>query len=516
MSMAAAPAHLVEIFRTAWTEPSRAGLPALEDEDRRYTYAGLHDAVGRRAGWLRAQGVREGDRIAIAMERGADLAVCILGAMAAGACPCPLEPKLGAEEAQRRTRVAGLQWIVFDGANAADAECAGIAPERRLPFAADPGTAAYWTQRLTPDSDGFLLFTSGSSGKPKGVLQNHRGMLANTRGIIRHTGLGAADRLLHVMPLHHTNGVNNQLLAPLAAGSSVVLASRFKAEQMPGLLARHQPTIVTGVPTMYSRMLALDFPRETLASLRMLRCGSAPITAELHRRIEEKFGLPLVISYGLSEATCTSTMNPPGRRKLGSVGTVLDGQSVFLRAADGSTISTPDTDGEICIAGPTLMTGYLIDDGDGRPQAAGDALRTGDLGRFDDEGYLFITGRLKDVIIRGGENLSPNLIEEAIATVPGVAACCVVGKAHADLGEVPVAVIVRQPGPEGSMLAAEAVRRAVESALSRIHQPAETYFVDALPENGTGKVDRKALRQSVAGWAPDAHMERPAIARSSV
>jgi malonyl-CoA/methylmalonyl-CoA synthetase len=497
-----APRHLIEIFRKAWLDPARSGSPALEDEHRRYTYAELHDAVGRCAGWLRARGVRDGHRVAIAMDRSADLAICILGAMAAGACPCPLEPKLGPEETQRRTRVAALQWIVTDAANADDAGASGIAGESHLAF--DPASQAqpYWSRELAGDSDSFLLFTSGSSGKPKGVLQNHRGMLVNTLGVIRHTGLGPADKLLHIMPLHHTNGVNNQLLAPFAAGSSVVLASRFKAEHMPELMARYRPTIVTGVPTMFARMLPLEFPGESLAALRMLRCGSAPITEELHRRIEQKFGLPLVVSYGLSEATCTSTMNPPGKRKIGSVGTPLAGQSVFLRGADGETISGPDTDGEICISGPSLMTGYLIDGGDGRPDAPGETLRTGDLGRFDSEGYLFITGRLKDVIIRGGENLSPNLIEEAIAAVPGVAACCVVGKAHADLGEVPVAVVVRQQGPQGSALDHGTIQRAVGSRLSRIHQPAETVFVESLPENATGKIDRKKVGALVAGSAP--------------
>ncbi|NPC59099.1 class I adenylate-forming enzyme family protein [Caenimonas soli] len=493
-----APRHVIAVFRNSWVYPARAATLALEDERRRYTYAELHDAVGRSAGWLRAVGVREGDRIAIAMDRSADLAICILGAMAAGACPCPLEPKLGAEEAQRRTRVAGLQWVLADAANSAEGSASGIPQEHRLAFEPDPQVPPYWTQQLSPESDGFLLFTSGSSGKPKGVLQNHRGMLANTLGVIRHTGLGPADRLLHIMPLHHTNGVNNQLLAPLAAGSSVALASRFRAEHMPELMARYRPTIVTGVPTMFARMLPLDFPRESLASLRMLRCGSAPITEELHRRIEEKFGLPLVVSYGLSEATCTSTMNPPARRKVGSVGTPLEGQSVFLRSADGKPVSRPDTDGEICIGGATLVTGYLIDGSDGVPDSPGQTLRTGDLGRFDSEGYLFITGRLKDVIIRGGENLSPNLIEEAIAAVPGVAACCVVGKAHADLGEVPVAVVVRQQGAQGLKLDRETIQRAVGSSLSRIHQPAETYFVESLPENATGKIDRKKVRENVA------------------
>jgi malonyl-CoA/methylmalonyl-CoA synthetase len=500
----AAPRQLIEIFASHWVDPERAATPALEDEHHRYTYGELHDAVGRCAGWLRAMGVHEGHRVAIAMDRSADLAICILGAMAAGACPCPIEPNLGTEEARRRARVAHLQWIVTDSTTAAEAGASGISAQRHLAFASGPQAHSHWASDIDPGSDSFLLFTSGSSGKPKGVLQNHRGMLANALGVIRHTGLGPTDRLLHIMPLHHTNGVNNQLLAPLAAGSSVVLASRFKAEHVPDLMARHKPTIVTGVPTMFARMLPLDFPPEALESLRMLRCGSAPITAELQRRIEDKFGLPLVVSYGLSEATCTSTMNPPQRRKMGSVGTPLEGQTVFLRGADGRAVSMPDTEGEICIGGPSLMTGYLVDSGDGHPDSPGDMLRTGDLGRFDDEGYLFITGRLKDVIIRGGENLSPNLIEEAIAAVPGVAACCVVGKAHEDLGEVPVAVVVRQRGESGDALDHGVIQRAVNVRLSRIHQPAETCFVDALPENATGKVDRKRVAGMVARLVPTA------------
>jgi malonyl-CoA/methylmalonyl-CoA synthetase len=502
----ATPGHLVEVFSQAWVDPARAATLALVDERRRYTYAELHDAVGRCAGWLRAAGVREGDRVAIAMARSADLAICILGTMAAGACPCPLEPKLGTEEAQRRARVAGLRWIVVDATNSAEGSTSGIAPERRLLFEPDPNVPPYWTTRLLPESDGFLLFTSGSSGKPKGVLQNHRGMLANALGVMVHTGLGPADRLLHIMPLHHTNGVNNQLLAPLAAGSSVALASRFRAQDMPELMAFYRPTIVTGVPTMFARMLPLDFPRESLSSLRMLRCGSAPITEELHKKIEAKFGLPLVVSYGLSEATCTSTMNPRASRKLGSVGTPLAGQSLFLRAANGEQISAPDTDGEICIAGPTLMTGYLLDASGGAPDSPGSTLRTGDLGRFDDEGYLFITGRLKDVIIRGGENLSPNLIEEAIAAVPGVAACCVVGQAHFELGEVPVAVVVRHQDAQGLTLDSETIAHAVCSRLSRIHQPAKTYFVTSLPENATGKIDRRKVRESLASLESSLHL----------
>lgn len=490
--------NLIAGFRPAWTNPQRAQRPALADETQGYTYAELHEMVGRQAGALRAAGVARGDRVALAMERSVGLAVAVLAVMAAGACPCPLEPKLGPEETQRRARVARFDWVLADAQHRQEPTLATLTPKGLLDLEALPVSEPYWASDVTPQDEGFLLFTSGSSGKPKGVLQNHRGLLANTLGVIAHSALGASDRLLHVMPLHHTNGVNNQLLAPLLAGASVVFAGRFRAENMPELMAQHRPTIVTGVPTMYARMLPLTFEPEALASLRLLRCGSAPITEELHRRIEEKFGLPLVVSYGLSEATCTSTMNPPLQRRIGSVGTVLRGQEVFLRGPGGERITEAGKEGEICIAGPALMTGYLEDGCQGVARAPGETLRTGDLGRFDADGYLYITGRLKDVIIRGGENLSPNLIEEVLATVPGVAGCCVVGRSHADLGEVPVAFVVRQPNGSGRSPDAKDLTAAVLAKLSRIHQPAEYFFVDSLPENTTGKVDRKKLRERVA------------------
>lgn len=488
---------LIDVFHQRWREPAHAELPALLSDEGTLSYGALHERVGALAGALRAAGVQPGQRVALAMERSLDLALLLLATMAAGACPCPLEPKLGREETARRNALAGFDWTVCDAAHDADPTLADVPRERRLQAArlrAEAATAPpAWALALPPLADSFLLFTSGSSGRPKGVLQNHRGMLANALGVAAHTGLGPHDRLLHLMPLHHTNGVNNQLLAPLLAGAAVVLCGRFRADEVPALMARWQPSIVTGVPTMFARLLPLDLPREALASLRILRCGSAPITEELHRRIEAKFGIPLVVSYGLSEATCTSTMNPPRARRVGTVGTVLAGQRVFLRDGDGQIVERAGAEGEICIAGPALMSGYLDDSTPGRPRPPGELLRTGDLGRFDADGYLSVTGRLKDVIIRGGENLSPGLIEEALAAVPGVRACCVVGKADADMGEVPVAFVVRNDDIEGSSLEPEHLRAAVVQRLSRIHQPVEVRFVDALPENAVGKVDRKRL-----------------------
>ena len=293
------------------------------------------------------------------------------------------------------------------------------------------------------------------------------------------------------MPLHHTNGVNNQLIAPFLAGASVVLAERFRAEEIEDQIADYGVTYLTGVPTMYSRVLPHLRGGARLRSLRFLRCGSAPITEGLHEEVEAAFGVPLIVSYGLSEATCTSTMNPVGARRIGTVGTVLHGQRVRIfvtRAPERKPRRSAE--GEIRIAGACLMKGYaggevgVADSQDGW-------LRTGDLGRFDGDRYLSVTGRLKDVIVRGGETLSPRLDRGCPGPPSGHrgmlrrrrTACrsrrssrwrssCGVAALPVDAAELS-ALVGRQ--------------------LSRSHVPAAIRFLEALPVNAVGKVDRRAL-----------------------
>ena len=494
--MTLAEPTLVAAFARAWRQPEWATRAAIVTADATLTYADLHRRVAHIAGGLRAAGVAPGSFVAIAMERSLDQVLTILGVMAAGACPCPLEPRLSAEETARRVAAVGLTWMLRDDANLATAAASGLAASRVLDAATlagaaqAPGASELRIDDISPDAPGLLLFTSGSTGNPKGVLLSHRGLANNARGVLAHTGLTDQDRLLHVMPLHHTNALNNQIFAPLLAGACVALAGRFRADDMPGLLRDFRPTIITGVPTMYARMLELEFDPQSLAGLRFARCGSAPITEALHRRIEAFLGCPLVVSYGLSEATCTSTMNPPEARRIGSVGTVLAGQRVTLRLPDGAE-AAPGGEGEICIEGDSLMLGYLGVDNGG--DAAPALLRTGDLGRFDEAGYLSITGRIKDVIIRGGENISPALIEGVVTGLPFVAACCVVGAADEDLGEVPVVFV--QPKADAKSDASEAavIQAEVLARLGRIYVPREVLWLDRLPENAVGKVDRKAL-----------------------
>nr|WP_315527969.1 class I adenylate-forming enzyme family protein [uncultured Achromobacter sp.] len=501
--MTIAEATLVAACERAWRQPEWSARPAILTADETLTYSALHRRVGQVAGGLRAAGVPRGAFVAVAMERSLAQVLAILGVMAAGACPCPLEPRLSVEETARRVSAVGLGWMLHDVANAATAEACGLPAARLLAAGQIAQGPVDWSGSDVATADpGLLLFTSGSTGNPKGVLLSHLGLANNARGVLAHTGLTPDDRLLHVMPLHHTNALNNQIFTPLLAGASVALAGRFRADDMPGLLRAFRPTIITGVPTMYARMLELAFDPQSLAGLRFARCGSAPITEALHRRIEAFLGCPLVVSYGLSEATCTSTMNPPAARRVGSVGTVLAGQRVTLRLPDGSQ-AAPGGEGEICIEGDSLMLGYLgVGDADG---GAPLLLRTGDLGRFDPQGYLSITGRIKDVIIRGGENISPALVEGVVTGLPGVAACCVVGAPDEDLGEVPVIFVQRGgDGVADDALQGAAIQAEVLARLGRIYVPRDVVWIDRLPENAVGKVDRKALARQVAAQAASA------------
>lgn len=476
-------------WQSIWRTTSIENRIALQDASTQIRYGQLYTLVSQLAGRLRAAGVDEQMRVAINMERGLDAVITLLAVMVAGACPCPLEPGLSQTERTLRLRGGGLTWLLSDD----PARDAGTDDVRVIDPLSLADAQSYWPSNVSPLSPALMLFTSGSTGKPKGVLESHRGVLNNARGVIAMTELTTDDILLHVMPIYHTNGLNNQLFSPLAVGASIYFAPRFSAQAMPQLMATVVPTIITGVPTMYSRMLAYPLPADAVRNLRLARCGSAPITTELHKKIENYLGQPLVISYGLSEATCTSTMNPPAQRKIGSIGKPLSGQDIFLLSANGERITAVHTNGEICIDGNSLMLGYVGVSAPGQLDPQVGSLRTGDIGYADEEGFLYITGRIKDVIIRGGENISPSQIEHVIAMHADVANCCVIGQPDEDLGEVPVAFITSR----NNDINIDEVHALLRTHLARIYQPAAIFVLDALPENAIGKVDRKALAKQL-------------------
>ena len=481
------------ILATARDSAIRA-RPALWTAGRTLDYAALADAIARVSGLLLERGLRRGERVALLAGRTADAVAGVFGIMAAGGAACVVDPRLPPGELRIRLASAGIGWLLTDAAHDAHA---GAAPGlKRMPLGDAAGAAPRTLEDIGRDDDALLIMTSGSTGAPKAVLLTHKNLLSNAYGVVERTGVTPEDRVLHLLPLYHTNGINNLLIVPFCRGASALMLERFQAETFFDEVAALRPTYITAVATHYSRLLAHTPPRGALASLRFLRSGAAPLSAQLHRDVERHFGLPLVHSYGLSEDTCTAAMNPPAARKIGTVGTALAGQRIAVFAPGGESPVGPGSEGEICIAGPSLMKGYVPAGahGDG-PSIRNGWLRTGDLGWLDDEGYLTVSGRLKEIIIRGGENLSPGRIEEAILRDPSVRGCCVVGAPDADLGEVPVAFVV---GYNGSTVQERSIQDRVRAELPRACVPARVIVLDALPEIGIGKIDRAALKRLAA------------------
>ncbi|HSB47884.1 MAG TPA: class I adenylate-forming enzyme family protein [Burkholderiales bacterium] len=487
-------ASVPEAILATARDPAIRARPALWAEGRTLDYSALADAVTRVSGLLLERGLRRGERVALIARRSVDAVAGAFGIMAAGGAVCVVDERLPPAELGVRLRSAEIGWLLAD---ATHRELAGAAAELKRIELEDAARASPRAREdIGHGDDALLVMTSGSTGTPKAVLLTHGNLLSNAYGVAERTGVTPEDRLLHLLPLHHTNGTNNLLVVPFCRGASVVMLARFHAETLFQEIAAHRPTYVTGVATHYSRLLAHEPPPGALASLRFLRSGAAPLNAQLHLEIERHLGLPLIHSYGLSEDTCTATMNPPAARRIGTVGTALAGQRVAVLAPGSEQPVAVGSEGEICIAGPSLMKGYVPPAGhaDG-PSIRDGWLRTGDLGWLDGDGYLTVSGRLKEIILRGGENLSPGRIEEAILRNPAVRACCVVGAPDADLGEVPVAFVV---AGDGASVRPEAIQDQVRSELPRACVPARVVVLGALPEIGIGKIDRAALKRLAA------------------
>jgi acyl-CoA synthetase (AMP-forming)/AMP-acid ligase II len=298
------------------------------------------------------------------------------------------------------------------------------------------------------------------------------------------------------MPVFHVNGFSNQVVLPFLAGASIALRSRFVPDAFWAEVARYRPTYFTAVPTILSRLLDAPTPSAAAdrSSLRFVRSGAAPLSADLQRRFESRFGLPIIASYGMTEATCTVTMNPPTleERRLGSVGKALAGIELRILAPDGADQPAGKA-GEVAIRGATLMLGYR-----GLPDETAEAipdgwLRTGDLGYLDQDGYLFLTDRKKEIIVRGGENISPREIEDVLCAHPLVAEAAVLGAPDPYYGEQVMAfVVLRNRTASWTGVTTELMGHCRER-LARFKVPARIDQLEALPKNATGKVIKQAL-----------------------
>jgi acyl-CoA synthetase (AMP-forming)/AMP-acid ligase II len=345
---------------------------------------------------------------------------------------------------------------------------------------------------LDADDEALVLHTSGTTSRPKIVPLRQRNLTTSARNIATHLRLTPDDRSLTVMPLFHIHGIMAGLLAPLSAGASVVCTPGFDAFKFHRWIDDLQPTYYTAVPTMHQMVLARAPKDPRATTLRFVRSSSASLPAPVLERLTELFNVPVVEAYGMTEASHQMTCNPlpPGAQKVGSVGQATGIEVAILDAA-GNLVPAGQR-GEVSIRGATVVDGY-----ENNPEANATAytngwFRTGDEGVLDAEGYLFLTGRLKEQINRGGEKISPLEVDDALLRHPSVAEAVTFGIPHAKLGEEVGAVVVLT---HGQALTESELRRFAGQQLAAFKVPTSILFVDEIPKGATGKVQRIGMSE---------------------
>ncbi|MGC2967967.1 AMP-binding protein [Paraburkholderia aspalathi] len=341
----------------------------------------------------------------------------------------------------------------------------------------------------------LLMYTSGTTGAPKGVLLDQRNLLANARNISREHRLGTGDRVFAALPLYHINGLVVTLLAPLFHGGSVVMAPRFSARTYWRDVARHGCTWINVVPTIVAYLLNNDEPcTADLSSLRFCRSASAALPVEHHRAFEARFGIGIIETMGMTETAAPMFSNPydPASRRIGSIGLPSGGEAKVIDR-DGRECAA-DECGELVLRGEQVMRGYYKRAGETRAAFTADGwLRTGDLGYRDSDGYFYINGRAKELIIKGGENIAPREIDEALLKHPGVLDAAVVGVPDSAYGQEIVAFIVPRISDGAGALDIADLREHCLRELGRYKTPKEFRFIAELPRGPSGKVQRLKL-----------------------
>lgn len=495
--------------RLAEEAPDRVAMQTLDREP--LTRAGLHSQIGKVVASLTAAGVGRGDRVAIVLPHGPELATACLGVMA-GAVAAPLNPEYRQDEyafylSSIRPRVvvveADRESPVRLAARALDIPVLELRPLPGAPagvFTLDvvPEPAAVPGAAPRADDGALVLHTSGTTARPRTVPLSQGNLLASIEHLATSLRLDEDDCCLHMLPMHHIGGIVDVLAAPLARGGAVVCASGFSAPEFFACLAAFRPTWAQAVPAMIGEIVACcdDYP-DVVANhrLRFMRSVSAPLPVKVMKAFEERFDTPVIEIYGMTETAGVIASNPlpDAARKPGSVGLPAGPE---VRIVDAAGVPLPAGQvGEVVVRGPGVMAGY-----EGGPGAnagaffAGGWLRTGDQGRFDADGYLFLTGRIKEIINRGGEKISPWEVDEIARSHPAVADAAAFAVAHDSLGEDVALAVVPKTG--------QAVTRHdlvgyLAARLAYFKVPRHVVFVERIPRTAGGKLQRLDLARTL-------------------
>ncbi|MFD9111808.1 long-chain-fatty-acid--CoA ligase [Streptomyces bottropensis] len=480
------------------TAQREQGRPALRLGDQVIGYAELEERSARPGGLLRAEGVRPGDRVALMLPNVPEFVALYYGVLRAGAVVVPMNPLLKTRETEYHLRDCGavllLEWHQAPGEGAQGAAAAGVrhlAVEPRDFAARLAGHEPLSGVAETADDDvAVLLYTSGTTGRPKGATLTHGGLRHNTEVNTVHVQrMTREDVVVGCLPLFHIFGQICTMSVAVRAGASLTLIPRFEPQAVLDAVARDRATVFEGVPTMYAALL--QHPTEAdVSTLRMCVSGGASLPVEILHGFERRFGCAVLEGFGMSETSPVVTFNHPDRpRKAGSIGTPIQDVEVRLLDDKGQDVA-PGEVGELAVRGPNVMKGYW-----NRPEETAAAipdgwLRSGDLARRDEDGYLYIVDRKKDMIIRGGYNVYPREIEEVLHEHPAVALAAVVGVPHTHLGEEIAAAVVLRPGAQADP---GELREFVRDRVAAYKYPREVWLVDTLPTGPSGKILKREI-----------------------
>lgn len=471
--------------------------------DRIVTFAALAAAAQRWRGVLDGLGLPAGSTVGLAIADPVDFALVFLATVAAGRTAAPLDARATADEFAGSFARVAPRVIVADreapGGLGADAPGWAVMPPGGFELAT-PAVDALRRGVVAgaPEPDrtgcgeragGVVLATSGTTGRAKVVWLDEGRLLHTAAAVARAHGLSPSDRGFNPLPLFHINAEVVGVLATLVAGASLVLDEGFHRTAFWSLMARHRVTWINAVPAVLARLTTLEEGEAVPAGIRFARSASAPLPVPVLEQFEAATGVPVVETYGMTEAASQITANPLyGVRKPGSVGVPV--------ASEVRVVGDESAAGRVLVRGPGVIAGYASHGHDDRVSPEG-WLETGDLGYLDEDGYLYLVGRADDVINRGGEKVHPKEIEDVVLAEQGVAAAVVVGWAHVALGHVPVAYLV--PEHAGTLCHEEIeclvdrVRDRCMRTLSRAKRPAAYHVVASIPLGATGKVRRRAV-----------------------
>ncbi len=483
------------------TAHAHGDRPAVKLDDLVLTYDQLLDGARRVTALLKSKGIEPGDRIGVVLPNVPHFPVVFYGAVAAGAVVVPMNPLLKAREVEYYLKDSGASLVFAwedmaeeagKGAKAVDVECIAVQAEGFLELLGEHEPDDEVVE-CADDHTMVLLYTSGTTGQPKGAELTHANMISNALTSAETlVSLSEDDVVMGCLPLFHCFGLTCGLNATVAKGACLTLVPRFDPAKALEVVGRDGVTVFEGVPTMYAGMLQADNADEAdVSSLRTCISGGAAMPGEVMKSFEKAFDCMVLEGYGLSETSPVASFNQPDReRKPGTIGTAVRGVELKLVDDDGNDVTGGGEVGEIVIKGENVMKGYWGRDEETKDSMVDGWFRTGDLATVDEEGYFTIVDRKKDLIIRGGYNVYPLEVEEALYEHDAVAEVAVVGIPHDDLGEEVGAAVALKSGKE---VGEDELKAFAKEQLAAYKYPRVVWIVDELPKGPTGKILRREV-----------------------